>query len=161
MEEQEEIVRRYGSAVYRLAFAKTGSAADAEDVFQETFLRYFRKRPEFQSEEHRKAWLLRVAVNCANTLHHAPWRRYTQPLEEAAGTGELPWEAVALWDILRRLPEKDRTILHLFYYEDLSTDQIAQVTGQKSGTVRSRLTRAREKLKTEWEDCSCSSDTNR
>lgn len=74
----EETVRRYSDMVYRLAFARTGNTADAEDVYQEVFLRYLRSDPQFTSEEHRKAWLLRVTINCAKKLHAAPWRRRTE-----------------------------------------------------------------------------------
>ena len=94
-------VRRYSDMVYRLAFARTGNTADAEDVYQEVFLRYLRSDPQFTSEEHRKAWLLRVTINCAKKLHAAPWRRRTEPLSE---TLEAPSpEGEALWEELRRL----------------------------------------------------------
>ena len=66
---QEAVIRRYSNMVYRLAFARTGNVSDAEDLYQEVFLRYLTKAPAFASEEHRKAWLLRVAVNCANRFH--------------------------------------------------------------------------------------------
>ena len=79
---RRETVRRYSDMVYRLAFARTGNTADAEDVYQEVFLRYLRSDPQFTSEEHRKAWLLRVTINCAKKLHAAPWRRRTEPLSE-------------------------------------------------------------------------------
>ena len=141
----EETVRRYSDMVYRLAFARTGNTADAEDVYQEVFLRYLRSDPQFTSEEHRKAWLLRVTINCAKKLHAAPWRRRTEPLSE---TLEAPSpEGEALWEELRRLPDKYRTVLHLYYYEGYSTPEISAMTGQSEGTVRSRLSRARQKLK--------------
>ena len=79
----EELARRYGPAVFRLAYARTGSRPDAEDVMQEVFLRLLRARPTFSGEEHAKAWLLRVAVNCANDLFRAPWRKREEPLTEA------------------------------------------------------------------------------
>ena len=68
----EAVIRRYSDMVYRLAFARTGNRSDAEDLYQEVFLRYLTKAPAFTSEDHRKAWLLRVAVNCANRFHTAP-----------------------------------------------------------------------------------------
>ena len=68
----EETVRRYSDMVYRLAFARTGNTADAEDVYQEVFLRYLRSDPQFTSEEHRKAWLLRVTINCAKSFMRRP-----------------------------------------------------------------------------------------
>ena len=141
----EAVIRRYSDMVYRLAFARTGNRSDAEDLYQEVFLRYLTKAPAFTSEDHRKAWLLRVAVNCANRFHTAPWRRRTEPLSEALSV-PAP-EGEDLWEELRRLPEKDRTVLHLYYYEDMTTEEIAQMLDRNPATVRSQLLRARTKLK--------------
>ena len=79
----ESVIRHYSNMVYRLAFARTGNISDAEDLYQEVFLRYLTKAPSFTSEEHRKAWLLRVTVNCANRFHSSLWRKRTEPLSEA------------------------------------------------------------------------------
>ena len=76
-EEVEEAIDRYADTVYRLAYAQTISRADADDVFQEVFLRYVKSRPQFNDEEHRKAWLLRVTVNCAKDIAGSGWRRHT------------------------------------------------------------------------------------
>ena len=141
----EAVIRRYSDMVYRLAFARTGNRSDAEDLYQEVFLRYLTRAPAFTSEDHRKAWLLRVAVNCANRFHTSLWRKRTEPLSEALAVSAP--EGEDLWEELRRLPEKDRTILHLYYYEDLTTEEIAQLLGRKPATVRSQLARARNKLK--------------
>ena len=141
----EAVIRRYSDMVYRLAFARTGNRSDAEDLYQEVFLRYLTKAPPFTSEEHRKAWLLRVAVNCANRFHTAPWRKRTEPLSEALSV-PAP-EGEDLWEELRRLPERDRTVLHLYYYEDMTTEEIAQMLDRNPATVRSQLLRARAKLK--------------
>lgn len=141
----EAVIRRYSDMVYRLAFARTGNRSDAEDLYQEVFLRYLTRAPAFTSEDHRKAWLLRVAVNCANRFHAAPWRKRTEPLSEALSV-PAP-EGEDLWDELRRLPEKDRTVLHLYYYEDMTTEEIAKLLDRNPATVRSQLLRARAKLK--------------
>ena len=141
----EAVIRRYSDMVYRLAFARTGNRSDAEDLYQEVFLRYLTRAPAFPSEDHRKAWLLRVAVNCANRFHTAPWRRRTEPLSEALSV-PAP-EGEDLWEELRRLPEKDRTVLHLYYYEDMTTEEIAKLLDRNPATVRSQLLRARAKLK--------------
>ena len=141
----EAVIRRYSDMVYRLAFARTGNRSDAEDLYQEVFLRYLTRAPAFTSEEHRKAWLLRVAVNCANRFHAAPWRKRTEPLSEALSV-PAP-EGEDLWEELRRLPEKDRTVLHLYYYEDMTTEEIAKLLDRNPATVRSQLLRARAKLK--------------
>lgn len=141
----EAVIRRYSDMVYRLAFARTGNRSDAEDLYQEVFLRYLTRAPAFTSEDHRKAWLLRVAVNCANRFHTAPWRKRTEPLSEALSV-PAP-EGEDLWEELRRLTEKDRTVLHLYYYEDMTTEEIAKLLDRNPATVRSQLLRARAKLK--------------
>jgi len=134
----------YGTAVYRLAYSHTRSAADAEDIYQDVFLRYFQKRPVFESEEHRKAWLLRVTVNRARSLFTSAWFRKTVPLETCIAFTE-PDER-KLDEALAQLHQKDRTLLHLFYYEKLSTKEMAQILGRKESTIRTQLTRARRKL---------------
>ena len=144
-DDREEEIRRYADMVYRLAFARMGNTSDAEDVFQEVFLRYLTAAPAFASEEHRKAWLLRVTVNCAKKLHAAPWRHRTEPLDETVAAPSR--EDIDLWEQLRRLPEQHRTVLHLYYYEGLSTREMAALLGRREATVRSQLTRARQKLR--------------
>ena len=142
---QEAVIRRYSNMVYRLSFARTGNTSDAEDLYQEVFLRYLTKAPLFVSEEHRKAWLLKVTVNCANRFHAMRGRRRTEPLNQALSV-PAP-EGEGLWEELRRLPKRDRTILHLYYYEDLTTEEIAQILERNPATVRSQLLRARNRLK--------------
>ena len=134
----------YGKTVYRLAYSQTRSVADAEDIYQEVFLRYFRKRPEFESEEHRKAWLLRVTLNRTRSLFASAWFRKTVPLEACAAFAAP--EERKLDEALRQLNQKDRTLLHLFYYEQLSTKEMAQILNRKESTVRTQLTRARRRL---------------
>ena len=138
-------MEHHGAAVYRLALCRMQSVQDAEDVYQEVFLRYLRSDPQFTSEEHRKAWLLRVTINCAKKLHAAPWRRRTEPLSE---TLEAPSpEGEALWEELRRLSDKYRTVLHLYYYEDMTTEEIARLLDRSPATVRSQLMRGRDRLR--------------
>ena len=89
-EEAARLVEQYSPAVYRQAYARTGSREDAEDITQETFLRLVRTAPVFRDGEHCKAWLLRVAANCAGDLHRSLWRRRAVPLEEAGQMELLP-----------------------------------------------------------------------
>lgn len=147
---REEIVRRYSDMVYRLALSQVRGRADAEDVYQEVFLRYFRTAPQFTSEEHRKAWLIRVTVNCAKKFWASAWVRHTVPLEEDI-VFEEPADSI-LWERLQSLPGKYRAVLHLFYYEELSAEEIGQVLGLKPSAVRTRLTRARRMLKQKLEE---------
>ena len=134
MREAEALVARHAQAVYRLAYARTGSREDAEDVTQETFLRLVRTAPEFADEDHCRAWLLRVAMNCAGDLFRSAWRRHTRPLEEAEQV-PAPEEGGVLEAVLA-LPERYRAPVHLFYYEGLSTAEIAAVLGKSEGAVR-------------------------
>lgn len=141
----EDVIDRYGPAVYRLAFAQMRNKADAEDVFQEVFLRFVSKSPEFEGSEHEKAWFLRVTLNCCRDQWRAPWRRLNVPLSET-----LPFEDKEEWCLHRellRLPKKYRAPLHLFYWEDLSTAEIAGILSCSPAAVRQRLSRGRAMLK--------------
>ena len=139
-----DAVSRYGSMVYRLAYAQTRSRCDADDIFQEVFLRYHRAAPDFASQAHEKAWLLRVTVNRCKSLLASPWRKRSIPLEDVyACPGP---EASAVAEALAALPPGDRTLLHLYYYEGYRTEEIARLLGRNGATVRSQLTRARQKL---------------
>lgn len=144
-QENERVVRTYAGMVYRLAYARTGNRSDADDIFQEVFLRYIKRPPICETEEHRKAWLIRVTINCAAKFHRSFWQRFTGPMEEeGAGTKQ---KDIDLSDQLQKLPEKYRILIHLFYYEQFSVEDIANITGRKQSTVRTQLTRARRALR--------------
>lgn len=138
-------VDRWGPAVYRMAYALTRSRQDSDDIFQEVYLRYHRSAPVFQSKSHEKAWLLRVTANCAKSALTALWRRRTVPLEDIY-TYSDPEES-AVDEALAVLPGKYRAVLHLFYYEGYQAEEIARILGRSPATVRSQLTRARQKLR--------------
>ena len=140
----EELLRRQENRVYRTALAILGNVQDAEDQTQETFLRYLEKRPVFESPEHEKAWLLTVTRNgCISRLRSK--QRQNLPLEVDIPIPG-PEEREELEELFA-LPPEDREVLHLYYYEGYSTREIAKITGTREGTVRSRLSRARGKLK--------------
>ena len=144
-EDIEQIVRQHAATVYKLAFAQTRNRSDAEDIMQEVFLRYIRRLPDFESEEHAKAWFLRVTCNCLKNYWNAPFRKNTEELVD-----DIPCEdpeELGMQELMRQLPKDFRVILHLFYYEDMSTAQISRRTGRKESTVRVYLTRARRQLK--------------
>ena len=137
-------IDRWGDMVWRLALARTRHVQDSEDVFQEVFCRFFRHQGELESDEHRKAWLIRCTLNCTNTLLSAPWRK-NLPLEEAVLQAIEP-EDRAVYRAVLALPPKYRTAIHLHYVEGYSVAEIAALTGAKEGTVKSWLSRGREKL---------------
>ena len=142
--ELEEVMGRYQTMVFRLAYSYTRSRSDAQDLCQEVFLRYFCSRPPFASEEHRRAWLLRVTVNRCKTHLTSWWVRRTVPLDDRIPMPEP--EPQALDEALRQLAEKDRLVIHLFYYEECTTREIARMMRTTEGAVRTRLTRARQRL---------------
>lgn len=145
-EETERIVRQYADMVYRLAYSYVRCRSDAEDIFQETFFRCARKHPVFENEEHCKAWLIRVTVNCAKNYLNSAWKRHTQPLE-GTDFADAPQEERRLDEALRELSPKYRAVIHLYYYEGYSTEEIAGMLGRTPSAIRSRLKRAREQLK--------------
>ena len=145
----ESLVRRQEDRVYRIALAILGNIQDAEDQTQETFLKYLEKRPQFENEAHEKAWFITVARNGAITRLRSKARQEL-PLDmeiPTPGPEEREWI-----EELFALPAEDREVIHLYYYEGYATGEIAKMTGKREGTVRSRLSRARSKLKTLLEE---------
>ena len=145
-EQRAQAVHRWGDMVYRLALARTASVPDAEDVFQEVFMRYFRHEERFRSDEHRKAWLLRCTVNRAKSLTASPWRKRTVPLEVAAQVG-VEDDYREVYSAVLSLPPKYRAVIHLHYFEGLSVAEIAADLNLPEGTVKSQLSRGRALLR--------------
>lgn len=145
----DSIIDRYADMVYRLALNQMKNEPDAQDVFQEVFLRLVKSAPQFESEEHIKAWLIRVTINCSKTNLMSAWRRHTQALENDECIAEQKEESIGLLEELKKLPKKYRTVLYLFYYEELSIKEIAETTNQKEATIKSQLSRGRKLLKGE------------
>ena len=156
MEAPEQFLRRamerHGSAVYRLALCRTQSVPDAEDVYQDVFLRLLDQGAADWDDEHLKAWLLRTALNRCADLHRFRLRRPALPLDavlEQTGS-EGPEERAAaaeLWEAVGRLPEKLRTAVHLYYAEGYSAEEIGALLDIPAATVRTRLHRGRERLR--------------
>ena len=145
-EQRTREVERWGDMVYRLALARTASVPDAEDVFQEVFLRYFRHEEKFQSDEHRKAWLIRCTVNRAKSLTASPWKKRTVPLETAEAVG-VEDDHREVYSAVLSLPGKYRAVIHLHYFEGLSVAEIAQMLQAPEGTIKSQLSRGRALLR--------------
>lgn len=145
----DEIIDRYQNMVYGLALAKTNSPADADDVFQEVFLACFQSGKIFRNEEHRKAWLLRTTVNMSRRVTASTWRRKTVPLSERKDAAVLfrePEENL-VWEAVQALEERYRLPIYLFYFQELSTQEIAKALGIRPGAVRMRLSRGRDMLR--------------
>ena len=123
----ETIIQRYKSTIYGVALSYTNNRSDADDIFQEVFLIYFRVKPQFNDEEHRKA----------------------VPMDEME-EGSFQFQSKeenAVHLALRELPEKYRIVLQLFYFEDMSIDMISRTLQIKPGTIKVQLNRGREMMK--------------
>lgn len=147
--EMDQIIDRYQDTVYGLALARTGNRADADDVFQEVFLAYCQCGKVFRDEEHRKAWLLRTTINQSRRVTSSSWRQKTVPLserEDAPVQFREP-EENRVWEALQSLAEDYRLPIYLFYFQELSTQEIAKALAIRPGAVRMRLTRGREQLR--------------
>lgn len=145
VEGAEALFRAYGDMVYRLAFLRTKSASDADDVVQEVFLRCLKFPRVWNSAEHQKAWFITVTVNCSKTLLTSAFRRHTAP-ERDDILVEMEESSEVYGEVLK-LPVRYRTAVHLFYYEGYKTAEIAKLLGQPEGTVKSWLFRARDMLR--------------
>lgn len=152
-------IETYSDMVYKLAFSLVKNEYDADDVYQDVFYQYIRKRPDFSSEEHKKAWLLRVTINRCKNFFNTAWmlkvmglQKDSEKVEERMQTPSAEDEALKaeqndLIEVVKTLPYKYRVVIHLFYYEDLSVEEISRALKKKPSTVRTQLTRARALLR--------------
>ena len=150
-------VEHYQNSIYRLALHALGRPADAEDVVQEVFLRLFRTDKPFDSEEHLRRWLLRVGSNLCRDILKSPWRRRQAQLTDTIPAPAFEREDQReLYRAVMALEEKYRTVLYLFYYEDLPVREIAALLSLGESAVTTRLSRGRAKLKAAlkegWQD---------
>ena len=150
--EAEEILDLHGNSILRLALSYLHNKEDAEDILQETMIKFVTVRPGFESEAHRKAWIMRVASNLAkNRIDYNKVRDTMELNEEIAGEVQEDLdngdEYKAIWDAVRSLPVHQREAIHLFYQEGYQTSEIAALLGRREATVRSDLKRARDKLR--------------
>ena len=153
-----EAMRVHGDAVYRLAFARCRNKADAEDIFQTTFLRFYASRTLFKNAEHEKSWLLRVCINACKDLQKSAWHMKVSAMPDEFDAPDMntrkdatPQEE-ALDEAMRGLSPEQRTVVHLHYFEGFSTGEVAQMLGIRPATARSHLHRARIAMRNALED---------
>ncbi len=147
-QEVQELVRLYQDNLFAAAFNVCKNAEDAEDVVQDTFIRYYTIKKEFDSAEHVRAWLFRVAINRAKNVNHTFWRRNRLSLEDYMETLTFETEeSEDLFEAVMKLPEKYRIVIHLFYYEDYKVSEIADILKLSESNVKVRLSRGRSVLR--------------
>lgn len=144
----DEAFRRYGDRVFSAAFSVCRNREDADDAVQDTFLKYYTRNQDYADETHLKAWLLRVAINRARDITGAFWRRNRVSWEEYMDELEFVQpEDRTLFQAVMGLPQKYRLVIHLFYYEEYSVEEISSMLHSSRGTVKSQLSRGRKLLK--------------
>ena len=142
----ERLLDTYGNTVLRMAYSYLHNMSDAEEILQETLIKYLTVQPELHGSEHEKAWLLRVAANLSKNRLDYNRLRDTDELEETLVSQERE-DLSFLWEAVKQLPEANREVIHLFYYEGYPTAQIAKILNRRESTVRSDLRRGRKRLK--------------
>lgn len=144
----DKLAAKYKDSVFRAAFSICQNPEDAEDIVQDTFLKYFESNRQFESEEHIKAWLLRTAINKSKNTLRTFWHRNRSTFEDYMD--QLPFqepEDHEMLETVMSLPEAYRIVIYLYYYEDYSVKEIAKVLGKPENTIKSHLYRARKTLK--------------
>ena len=152
----EILIEKYRNNLYVMAFSVCKNTQDAEDVVKDTFIQYWSQKKEFESEQHIRAWLIRVAINKAKNKNNTFFRRNALPLEDYMQTLAFESEeSSGLFEAVMNLPEKYRIVIHLFYYEDYSVNEIANILKLTQNNVKTRLSRGRglllNTLKEDWE----------
>ena len=159
-EPSNEVIRYYSSMVYRIALTKTKSSHDADDIFQDVFLKLVMNKKPFESEEHRKAWLIRVTINCCNSHFVAPWKKNVNSLDDAMlamipdenSESQFLENQSDVYAQILKLPQPMREVILLFYYEDMSIREISFILHTTEANVKKRLSRARQKLKLQLDE---------
>ena len=143
--DKKYVVEKYFDMIYHLALSQVKNRTYADDVVQDVFFKYIQSEKNFESEEHIKAWLIRVTINCSKSLFTSSWFKKTAPLED-----EFVFDMEEKSDVfyaVSELPLKYRSVIHLFYYEDMSIAEISKTLNIKEATVKSQLSRGREMLR--------------
>lgn len=145
----DEIINEYRNTVYAVALTHTRTKYDADDVFQEVFLAYWKNTPLFRDGEHRKAWLIRTTLNlCKKSYNASIWKR-SVPMAEIEEQ-QFVFENHRETDVflaIKQMSPKLRTVIHLYYFEEMSVKEISRLLHMREGTVRMQLTRGRDKLR--------------
>lgn len=145
-----QIVEKYSDSIYRIALVHTANEADAKDVVQDTFLKYvtyLKKGGSFTSDEHEKAWLIRVTLNRCTDIKKSWTSKSTEISDETLPPEEFRTRDTDILDAVSKLPEKYRNVIHLFYYEDYSMNEICVILKMNLNTVKTNLSRGRALLR--------------
>lgn len=154
----QQAARKYKDSIFRIALNYCKNPADADDITQNVLIRFYKSKKDFDSEEHLRNWLIRVAVNESKRWLSSPYHAFTArtvDIYEAdiAQEFDLEPEESMLYKALMSLPAKYRVVLYMHYYEDYPVSEIAELLNSRTSTVTTRLARGRERLKQALERC--------
>ena len=144
-------LQRYKDTVYRIAYTYLRNQADAEDVSQDTFLKLYLREVPFPDDGAEKAWLICVTINACHNLRRSVWHKNRAEMPADIAERLTTPAETALYAAVFSLPEKYRVVVLLYYYEEYSVKEIAQITGRNLSTIQTQLERARKKLKLKLE----------
>lgn len=145
----KEIIDKYADMVYRVALTRCGTIENAEDIFQEVFLKFSEKMPKFENSEHEKAWFIRVTINLTKNIKSNNWNKKVVYLDE-----NIPFEEKEesdVFSVVCELPTNYKTVIYLSYYEGYKVREIANIMNANENTIKTWLSRAREILKEKLE----------
>ncbi len=149
-ENLKNIIKKYGNMLFRICYCILCNQQDAEDALQDTMLKYATKAPEFNDEEHEKAWLIKVATNISKNMMITRLRRKTVNIDELVNIGTEDRD-IGVFSAVMELPVKYKIVMTLYYIEGYSVKQVSEITSVSEAAVRKRLQKGRELLKVEIE----------
>ncbi len=145
-EKAEQIVRQHADMIYRIALQNLKNPDDASDIFQEVCLSLLTKNAPLFDDVHIKHWLIRVTINKCKNFKKSLWQQKTEPLNpDFEGGAET--QGIDAFELLYTLPKSYRNIIYLYYFEDYTVPEIAEILGENKNTVNSKLQRSRKKLR--------------
>ena len=145
-------VNRYGDTVMRICMVYLKNTADTEDIFQEVFLKYAQSDKAFENEEHKKAWIIKVAINACKDMIKSFFRSKTTELDDFFPRKNVSDETIDVLTAVLSLPQKYKTVVYLHFYEGYTAPQIGQILGKNTNSVYTLITRAKKLLKERLED---------
>lgn len=146
-QQAERLANAYADAILRLSYTYLKNTQDAQDICQTVFVKLLTEPREFDSAEHERAYVLRMAANACKDLLKSPWRQRIRPLEDGLQVPAPEAEEGSVLSAVNTLPPHYRAVIHLYYYEGYQAAEIGEILGMPTATVHTRLARGRAKLK--------------
>ena len=147
-QQAQRLAETYADPILRLSYAYLKNTHDAQDVCQTVFVKLLTEPREFESPQHERAYVLRMAANACKDILKSPWRRRTCGLEAVLEVPAPEAEEGTVLSAVNTLPPHYRAVIYLFYYEGYQAAEIGTILGVPTATVHTRLARGRDKLKT-------------